>query len=242
MRRTIRYLTTAGIAAMIAAVPAQMFAQSGSAAVDTKMSIYLAGGNAYTIAPPNGAGLSPYEILLAPGTGRVLRVDASGTAVFCDLVTCPTSSPDGPSIANTNLTASGSISGIVAPTSGFLAGVFLGASLPGAAPSTLDFGALTTDFANLSGLQLGQQFFIGNGFTSGGMQQLFFVPDGATRLYLGIADGNAFQGIPNFYNDNLGTYTARYDISSTTVPEPSTVVLIASGLAGLMLTRRRRRA
>ena len=213
MQRSIRYLMTAGLAAMSGALPAQMLAQSGSAAVDTKMSIYLAGGNTYTIAPPNGGGLSPFEILLTAGTGRVLRVDASGTAVFCDLVNCPTSSPDGPSIGGTNLTASGSISGILAPTSGFLAGVFLGASLPGAAPTSLDFGVLGTSFASLSGLQLGQQFFIGNGFTSGNVQQLFFVPDGATRLYLGIADGGSFQGNPNFYNDNLGIYTARYNIT-----------------------------
>ncbi|WP_309669847.1 PEP-CTERM sorting domain-containing protein [Gemmatimonas sp.] len=72
------------------------------------------------------------------------------------------------------------------------------------------------------------------------MQQLFYVPDGATRLYLGIADGGSFQGNPDFYSDNLGTYTARFDIS-TTVPEPSSVVLIATGLAALFVVRRRRR-
>ncbi len=241
MRRSIRYLGIAAVAAASGVIPGRMSAQSGSASVDTKMSIYLAGGNTYTIAPPNGGGLSPFEILLAPGTGRVLRVDATGTAVFCDLVNCPTTSPDGPSIGGTNLTSSGSISGILAPTSGFLTGVFLGASLPGAAPSALDFGTIGTNFTSLSGLQLGQQFFIGNGFTTGAVQQLFFVPDGATRLYLGIADGGSFQGIPNFYNDNLGVYTARYSITST-VPEPSTVVLMASGLAALVAVRRRRNA
>ena len=75
---------------------------------------------------------------------------------------------------------------------------------------------------------------------SGNVQQLFYVPDGATRLYLGIADGGSFQGNPDFYSDNLGTYTARFDIS-TTVPEPSSVVLIATGLAALFVVRRRRR-
>jgi len=226
---------------MLSTMPTQLVAQSGSAAVNTQMSTYLAGGNTYTTPTPNGGGLSPFEIILAAGTGRILRVDASGTATFCPSATCGTPNPDGPSIGGTDLVSSGAISGILAPTSGFLAGVFLGASLPGVAPARLDFNVLGTNFATLSGIQLGQTFFIGDGFASGALQQQFFVPDGATRLYFGIADGGGFVGNPDFYSDNVGTYTARYTIS-TAVPEPSTVALFATGLAALVLIRRRRAA
>ena len=241
MRTSIRNAAASVVAAMIGVTPLQLPAQSGSAAVNTQMSTYLAGGNVYTTPTPNGGGLSPFEILLAAGTGRILRVDASGTATFCPGATCGTPSPDGPSIGGTDLNSSGVISGILAPTSGFLAGVFLGPSLPGAAPGRLDFNVLGTNFLTLSGIALGQTFFIGDGFGAGSVQQQFFVPDGATRLYLGIADGGGFVGNPDFYADNVGTYTARYTIS-TAVPEPSTVALVAAGLAALIAIRRRRTA
>ncbi|MDF1504385.1 PEP-CTERM sorting domain-containing protein [Roseisolibacter sp. H3M3-2] len=217
-------------------------AQSGSATVDTRTSLYLAGGNAYTATPPGGptgGGIAPTAIALDAGAGRVLRVDASGTSFFCDGNTCGTASPDGPSIGATDLNSSGSIAGLTAPTSGFLAAVFLGPSLPGSAPARLSFAG--TDFASAAP-QLGQIFFVGNGFTSGGVQQQFLVPDAATRLYFGIADGGSFFGDPGFYNDNVGTFTARYDVAAgSVVPEPSTYVLLGSGLVALAGVARRRR-
>lgn len=227
------------VAALALAVAAPAYAQSGSAAVNTQTSVYLAGGNSYTFAPVGGGGLTPTAINLTAGTGRVLRVDASGTATFCPGATCGTAGPDGPSIASTNINASGRISGITAPTSGFLAAVFLGPSLPASAPAALDFNILTTDFTSLSPL-IGQVFFVGNGFTAGSVQQSFFVPDGATTLYFGIADGNAFQGDPGFYDDNVGTYTARYSVTAAVVPEPSTLLLLGGGIVGLAVARRRR--
>jgi len=241
MRNSFRNALTTGLIAVLGVLPVPVLAQSGSAAVDTKMSTYLAGGNTYSVAPSFGGGLSPFEILLTPGSGRILRINASGTSFFCNSTFCATTTPDGPSILGTNLNASGRISGILAPTSGFLAGVFLGASLPVAAPSSLNFSVLTTEFSSLSGIALGQQFFIGDGKTAASVEQLFYVPDDATRLYLGIADGGSFEGNPDFYSDNLGTYTARYDIS-TTVPEPSSVALFATGLAALVVIGRRRAA
>ena len=88
---------------------------------------------------------------------------------------------------------------------------------------------------------LGQQFFIGNGLNSANLQQVFFVPDGATRLFFGIADGSGFVGNPDFYADNFGSYRVDYRLSNT-VPEPSTIALSAFGLALLALSRRRRTA
>lgn len=217
-------------------------AQSGTAVVNTQMSTYLAGGNTYGISPSGGGGLLPFAVTLNAGTGRVLTFSSvTGTATFCPGGACGTPSPDGPSIGGTSLTSSGSISGILSSSSGFLAGVFLGGSLPLVAPASLNFANL--NFLSTAPL-LGQQFFIGNGFTSTAVQQQFFVPDGATMLYFGIADGGAFNGSPGFYADNVGSYTAIYNVAGniSTVPEPSTVALLAAGLVAVGYVRTRRRA
>jgi hypothetical protein len=179
--------------------------------------------------------------MLNAGTGRVLTFSSvTGMMTFCPGGTCATPGPDGPStLGPSSLNASGRISGINAPSSGFLAGVFLGATLPAAAPTSLDSVTLTTGFNSLSPL-LGHQFFICDGRTAANVIQQFFIPDGATALYLGIADGFSFFGNPGAYDDNAGTYSATYSISAnTTVPEPSTVALLGIGLGAFALVRRR---
>ena len=220
----------------------QLQSQAGATALDTRSSLYLAGGNAYSPAAAGGQpGISPFLIALNPGLSRELRVSATGTAAFCPGNTCIAANPDGPAIGNTALGSSGVISGITSLSSGFLAGVFLGPSLPAVAPSATNFASL--DFASFAP-SVGQVFFIGNGFTAAMLQQIFFVPDGATRLYLGIADGGNFVGDPGFYDDNVGNYNVNYAITagSTVVPEPSTYALMFAGLAAIGLAARRRRS
>lgn len=243
MKRTI-------IAATLLAIPSMLAAQSGTASVSGLNATYLAGGNTYTTAPgcaiggcSSPGGIAPIAITLNAGFNRILTFSVvDGTMTFCGGATCGTPNPDGPAatLPTTNLTPSGRISGISAPTSGFLAGVFIGGSLPASAPASLDFNTgAGIDFLSLSPL-LGQQFFIGNGRTSGNVIQQFLIPDAATVLYLGIADGFGFQGNPGAYDDNVGTYRATYSITTSTVPEPSTVVLVATGLLAAALVRRRR--
>jgi hypothetical protein len=88
--------------------------------------------------------------------------------------------------------------------------------------------------------ELGQQFFIGDGRTASSVIQQFLVPDGATTLYLGLADGFAFAGDPGFYDDNTGVYSAAYAVSSTTtVPEPTTLALLGCGILLIGVHRRR---
>jgi hypothetical protein len=130
--------------------------------------------------------------------------------------------------AGTNISSYGGISGIRNDKAiAFLVGVFLNDSEPtGSGPSALDF-TNNTSFAELSPL-LNQTFFIGDGLTGSGVGdiQRFLVPEQATRLFLGFADGGAVQGLPAYYNDNTGSLVANFELQSAAepVPEPCTIL------------------
>lgn len=87
-------------------------------------------------------------------------------------------------------------SNVTAPLNAMMA-VFLGPDQPVGSPATLDFSAASSrDYQTLSPT-LGQIFFVGDGKTSIGKTQYITVPQGATRLFLGIMD--AFE-----WNNNTG--------------------------------------
>jgi hypothetical protein len=90
---------------------------------------------------------------------------------------------------------------------GYLVGVFLPEQLGGRTPSTLDF----EDRYNFDRLAptLRQLFFIGDGRNADGRLQLFRIPAGATRLFLGIADASDFRGPPGSYDDNYGRFRVK---------------------------------
>lgn len=231
----MKWLST--VAALSLALATSAGAQSGSTSVDTRSNLFLSGGNA-----GDGGGIAPVLINLNAGTSRVLTLSATGTATFCGGLTCP-GTPEGGAIGNTDVGSSGLIAGISAPSpfSGFLAGVFLGAGLPAVTPGRLDFSG-ATNLASYPAPQLGQIFFIGNGLTTGGAAQQFFVPNTATRLFLGIADGSGFNGSPCCYDDNVGSYAVTYAVTGSNispVPEPSTVALFAAGALVTFAFRRR---
>lgn len=237
----MNFFRSALAATLALAAAAPLAAQSGSIAVDTRWSLYLAGGNTYSNAPAgNQFGLAPTSIALNSGTNRQLRVTATGSSAYCGAGVCIAATPDGPSIGGTGLNASGKISGINASSSGFLAAVFLGASLPASAPAAATFNNL--DFTSFAPL-LGQVFFVGDGFTSGAVQQIFDVPNGASFLYFGIADGGSFFGDPGYYDDNVGTFNTQYAVTGaqSVVPEPSTYALMAAGLGMIAAFSRKRR-
>jgi hypothetical protein len=108
------------------------------------------------------------------------------------------------------------LAGIKAPGQGWLVGVFESNTEPsGTPPASLDFTSIGTNFTSLSP-KLNQPFFVGDGLTGDGTGtvQQFIVPAGATRLYLGIADG---PGSIGYYFDNSGSFTATFQVSRQAV-------------------------
>jgi Flp pilus assembly protein TadG len=106
------------------------------------------------------------------------------------------------------------IANINAPLTSVI-GVFLDDSLPdsSAAPAMLDFSTdASRNFSSLSPA-LKQPFFIGDGLMDDGVTlQDFIVPAGATRLYIGVMDGQQ-------WSDNSGSL-------ATTVTKPATVATV----------------
>jgi hypothetical protein len=127
----------------------------------------------------------------------------------------------------------------------FLAGVFLSDAAPsGPAPASLDFSgtAIGRSFSSLAPA-LQQTFYIGDGLTGegSGAAQSFLVPDGATRLFLGIVDGSYFVGGPDYYDNNRGSFVATFSVVPELDPGSFAAAgsLLVAALAGRLHRRRR---
>jgi hypothetical protein len=233
---------------------------SGSITVNGTDDIYAAGSQSVIITncvsvnwcPASGMGTLPGSIPVA-GSSYV-TLTTSGTITLNDTSTL-TNDPDGLSGGNPAYVPASSnlgfesISGITAPGGGYLVGVFIGPGGPsGPAPASLTYTSATTDLASYSPL-LDQVFFIGDGLTGDGTgsDQVFYVPTGATQLYLGISDTCTYVGnYPSCYDDNSGTYSnASYTVatagptSPSPTPEPSPLILLVTGAVFVAGTLRR---
>jgi hypothetical protein len=219
-----------GTAVLAAAVSLPSRAGRVDVTVQGREAIFLAGRHDVVI-PPLGSGLPfplarhdfvlPDFVREAFPTGMVVRSlgqvqvgsPASGGIDFFNSPSATFFPPEGDVSSTSRLDGLGGISGYVGPA-GALVGVFLNNSNPAFSvrPPTLDFSTpANRDFFTLRPA-LRQVFFVGNGFTSGGVAQRFVAPTGASRFYLGIADGAGFVGAPGFYEDNNGFYFIRLNI------------------------------
>ncbi|MBX3423652.1 MAG: VCBS repeat-containing protein [Pirellulaceae bacterium] len=160
---------------------------------------YLAGmangSTAYGSTAPQG---SPPSLAIQPG--QVLRIRATGHTLSDGFV--GTRSPDG-IVYNATGTVSNALHGIsqyAGPNHGSLLGVFLNDESPSGqtTPASLDFRSTgnVTGGINYTSIapELRQLFFIGDGFTSDGIEQTIVVPQGATRLFLANSSTNSWSG------------------------------------------------
>jgi len=184
---------------------------------------------------PGYGGTLPTLYMLIAGQPVLHFTSVTGLVGCCS--DKPQNGPDGGTDFSTDINSLAGISGIIAPTDMFLAGVFLTDAPPSdVAPERLNFTVLGTDFSSISP-ELSQVFFIGDGRRSGGTTlQDFVVPSGATRLYLGFVDGVGFVANPGAYGDNTGYLTVG--INNDQAPEPASMLLVFSGALALFVGRK----
>jgi hypothetical protein len=208
------------------------------------MNPWLAGmPNGSTAKGDSAPGQSPVLALTNFVTGTAVHFATSSTCGFaysggCGPYTGGTSA-DGDTNGGYTGAANG-MSGITVPWNSLI-GVFLDNTQPdlNTPPADLSFldinGNPNISFLSLSPA-LGQVFFIGDGLTGtgSGSVQDFFAPTGATRLFLGSADGFGWSN-----NGGYQDVTINYTGNSAT-PEPSSLMLLGSGIAGLAGVLRRK--
>jgi hypothetical protein len=193
--------------------------------VPATANIFSAGQNAPIAPGGGGAGTLPIVISLSPGQTSFQLTAAGQVSQYYNAFF---HGPDGLPDYAANISAYGGLSGFVTDQVLPLAAVFLTDAAPqNPAPATLDFSSqgLGQNFLSLSPA-IGQVFFVGDGQTDSGQSQTFYVPSGATSLYLGFPDAANSLGPPGSYGDNEGSL----QVDVTVVPEPCTSVLVVLGL------------
>lgn len=211
--------------------------------VDGASNLYGAG----RAAPPDpggtGAGVLPPGVQLAPGVDRVVTfANATGTVDFG--ACCAPSPPDGDPSGTVVTPIYEGLAGPVLPRARHLSGVFLDSLEPmDPAPSGLVINDVS--FSEIHPA-VGQIFFVGDGLTDSGSQQVFHVPNDATRLFLGYIDCFPPCAVPGGYDDNSGSVSIGVEegLAPTEVPALSTLAFPLLGslmtVTGLLALRRSR--
>ncbi len=202
--------------AVALALALSLLATGASASADLAPKIVLGQANIFgagrDAAPQpggGGAGVLPPSWRLPRGSSRIVtfpRITGKVTPIVGE---SPYKGADGDHRGPTNIESLKGISGIMDFTNGmFLVGVFLTDSLPKRpAPARLDF----TDNEGFDVLapRIGQTFFIGNG-----KGRSYRAPAGATRLFVGFADGFFYQGAPGWYGNNAGRLQVMVEVTN----------------------------
>lgn len=166
--------------------------------------IYLVGADDETEAQLSDPGTQPVSVDV-DGAGKVSFPSVEGDVSACS--GCEPESPDGGNLSfgATGITAFNGIAGVTfADRTLFVVGVFVGEDQP-TQPDDAVVDLSGADDEKTQEPDLGEPFFIGDGETGDGDLQEVVVPDDATTLYLGFADGYGFYGAPGAYADNEGT-------------------------------------
>lgn len=199
--------------------------------VDARSAIFDAGRDTATL-----DGVLPPVIEIPDGTVSIYIPEVTGLVRAHPALQWAGPEGNSATLNDTDINSHMGVSGLVHPRTLALLGVFLTDAEPsGSAPARLDYYDIGEEFTSFSAA-LGQTFYIGDGWSDGELMYEFIVPDGATRLYLGLADAGYFTGEPGAYADNAGSFTA--DVRFNIVPAPGALALL--GLGGLAGVRRRR--
>jgi hypothetical protein len=205
-----RFLVVAHIGAAVLA--AQQSAAKVVVEVPATSNPYLAGMPAGTKSSFGDRAPRESPVLVDLSLANAAAVLVTAIGAVNHLPGCPPACvpPEGSEITRHSSGAEHGISDVTAPMNSLL-GVFLGDECPdrGRAPKALNFVRIGTDFVSLSP-QLKQIFFIGSGSTRAGIAQRFLVPNGATRLFLGVMDGHE-------WNNNTGSFRVAVAIERTDV-------------------------
>lgn len=204
MSRSLRLVLS--VATVLAGGPSAALAKDSTVTVPGGANLWLAGGNP---APGDGPGSAPPSIKVPDGATAFTVVSVKGLVSCCNDE--PGIPPDGGGVPTTITPVDGQIGPYSGPSNLPLLGLFVRKDKPppDAKPPDDNEADDTGEFTSLP-TQLWSPFFIGDGDTTRGAGQTFRVPTGgADTLYLGIPDSYSFQGPPQKYEDNNGSFTAR---------------------------------
>ncbi|WP_196437409.1 VPLPA-CTERM sorting domain-containing protein [Methylomonas sp. LL1] len=241
-------MKTSHLAAMILAAQAMNTTASASVvlpggtladlAIAGTTSIYHVFGHAGNPGGDSGSDTPAIRIDFNAGANNVFSISATGLVGCCS--DSPNITPDGGN-SSAHISGTNGLSGILGNAQIALVGVFTSEIDPfgSVAPVSLSFDAANP--ISLSPL-LAQVFYIGDGKSGknnpSGTALTFTAPTNASRLYLGLTDGWAFNGLPGYYGDNRGAFTAN--VSLAPVPLPAALPLMLTGLGALGLASRRK--
>ena len=191
--------------------------------IDSWSNIFAAGSDNVSDPGGGGGGMLPFELPIDCGTTSINFTEVSG------MVSCIGENYAGPDGKQgfTNIPAYGGISGVYHPYYRMcLVGVFLDDSAP-IGDWTGGLNELNPNLEDYAPV-LNQVFYIGDGLTGtgAGALQNFYVPYGATRLFIGFADAYNFAGLHGWYNDNSGSLNATVVMNKEEVQLPDCSIYI----------------